>query len=102
MVRFFEPNWELPTRVRWSIGMATGKPFALAGLYREWKKKNEKKSFSFTQLTINADDHSFMKRFHRQGEEKRSLVIVPSADDDWLGCKKPNAREHTFSRARPN
>ena len=88
MARFFEPNWEQPTHVRWSIGMATGEPFAVADLYRKWEEENEKKSFSFTQLTINADDHPLMKRLHRQGEEKRSLVIVPSADyDDWLGCK---------------
>ena len=101
MVRFFEPNWEQPTHVRWSIGMATGEPFAVAGLYREWEEENGKKSFSFTQLTINADDHPFMNRFHRQGEEKRSLVIVPSADyDDWLGCKDPE-RARTYLQPYP-
>ena len=31
-----------------------------------------------------------MSRFHRPGEEKRSLVIVPSAVfDEWLGCMDP-------------
>lgn len=96
MARFFEPNWEQPTHVRWSIGMATGEPFAVAGLHREWQEENRKKSFSFTQLTINANDHSLMKRFHRPGEEKRSLVIVSNADyDDWLGCKdRGPARTH--------
>lgn len=90
MVRFFEPNWEQPAPVRWSIGMANGEPFAVAGLYREWEEEDGKKSFSFTQLTINADDDSLMKRFHRPSEEKRSLVIVPSADyDEWLGCMDP-------------
>jgi len=76
--------------------MATGEPFAVAGLYREWEEENGKKLFSFTQLTINADEHPFMRRFHRQGEETRSLVIVPNANyDDWLGCKDPErARTH--------
>ena len=101
MVRFFEPNWEQSTHVRWSIGMATGEPFAVAGLYREWVEEDGKKTFSFTQLTINADDHPFMKRFHRQGEEKRSLVIVPNADyDDWLGCKDPE-RARTYLQPYP-
>lgn len=101
MVRFFEPNWEQPTHVRWSIGMATGEPFTVAGLYREWEEEDGEKSFSFTQLTINADDHPFMKRFHRQGEEKRSLVIVPNADyDDWLGCKDPE-RARTYLQPYP-
>lgn len=81
--------------------MASGEPFAVAGLYREWEEEDGEKSFSFTQLTINADDHPFMKRFHRQGEEKRSLVIVPSADyDDWLECKDPG-RARTYLQPYP-
>lgn len=81
--------------------MATGEPFSVAGLYREWEEENGKKSFSFTQLTINDDDRPFMKRFHRKGEEKRSLVTVPSADyDDWLGCKDPE-RVRTYLQPYP-
>ncbi|MGS0741091.1 hypothetical protein ACVBEF_04525 [Glaciimonas sp. GG7] len=31
-----------------------------------------------------------LRRFHKPGEEKRSLVIVPEdAYDDWLGCRDP-------------
>ena len=101
MLRFFEPNWEQPTHVRWSIGMATGEPFAVASLYREWEEENGKKSFSFTQLTISADDHPFMNRFHRPDEEKRSLVIIPSSDyDEWLGCKNPE-RARTYLQPYP-
>lgn len=29
---FFEPNWEQEKHVRWAIGMASGEPFAVAGL----------------------------------------------------------------------
>jgi hypothetical protein len=29
-----------------------------------------------------------MKRFHKRGDEKRSVVIVsPAAYQDWLGCR---------------
>ena len=88
MHAFFEPNWETGTAVRWKIGMADESPFAVAGLYRSWHEADGVESFSFTQLTINADEHPLMKRFHRPGDEKRSLVIVPSsAYDDWLGCR---------------
>ena len=87
--------------MRWSVGMGNSELSAVAGLFREWEEENGKKSFSFTQLTINADDHPFMKRFHRQGEEKRSLVIVPNADyDDWLGCKDPE-RARTYLQPYP-
>jgi putative SOS response-associated peptidase YedK len=87
MQGFFEPNWESGSAVRWKIGMADAAPFAVAGLYRSWREADGSESFSFTQLTINADQHRLMQRFHRPGDEKRSLVIVArDRYDDWLGC----------------
>ncbi len=39
-------------------------------------------------LTVNADDHPLMKRFHKPDAEKRSVVIVrPDAYQDWLSCR---------------
>jgi len=39
-------------------------------------------------LTINAEDHPLMRRFHKPGAEKRSVVILrPEQYDDWLGCR---------------
>lgn len=36
-------------------------------------------------LTLNADHHPLMKRFHKPGSEKRSVVIIKPDDyDDWL------------------
>jgi putative SOS response-associated peptidase YedK len=87
MHAFFEPNWETGSAVRWKIRMADESPFAVAGLYRSWREADGSESFSFTQLTINADEHPLMKRFHKPGDEKRSLVIVSSSHyDDWLEC----------------
>ena len=87
MHAFFEPNWETGSAVRWKIGMADESPFTVAGLYRSWREADGSESFSFTQLTINADEHPLMKRFHQPGDEKRSLVIVPRSHyDDWLEC----------------
>jgi putative SOS response-associated peptidase YedK len=87
MHAFFEPNWETGSAVRWKIGMADESPFAVAGLYRSWHEPDGSESFSFTQLTINADEHPLMRRFHKPGDEKRSLVIVPASQyDDWLEC----------------
>lgn len=90
MTKFFEPNWEGPKHVRWAIGMADRMPFAVAGLYRQWDEEDGSVSYSFTQITINADEHTLMNRLHRPGEEKRSLVVVPMAEyDDWLACRDP-------------
>lgn len=89
-ITIYEPNWETGSHVRWGIGMADGSPFAVAGLWRAWHDDDGAVSHSFTQLTINADDHPLMRRFHRPGTEKRSLVIVPPEDyDAWLACRDP-------------
>jgi putative SOS response-associated peptidase YedK len=88
----FEPNWEGGAHVRWAIGMADKSPFAVAGLWRSWEEDGAL-SHSFTQLTVNAADHPVMNRFHRQGDEKRPVVVVRPEDyDGWLSCKNPWTR----------
>lgn len=84
----FEPNWEGGKHVRWAIETADKSPFAVAGLWRSWEEDSGAISHSFTQLTVNADEHSVMRRFHRPDDEKRSVVIVKPEDyDSWLSCK---------------
>ena len=40
---------------------------------------------SFTMLTVNADSHPVMGRFHRPGDEKRSVVVLePGQFGAWL------------------
>jgi putative SOS response-associated peptidase YedK len=87
---FYEPNWESGKFERWRIGMADHRDFAVAGIWRDWPEQDGTTSHAFTQLTINADDHPLMRKFHKPGEEKRSLVIVaPEEYDAWLNCRDP-------------
>lgn len=89
MTRFYEPNYESGAHERWAIEMADGLPFAVAGLYREWADGDGAVLHAFTQITVNANEHALMRRFHAD-DEKRSLVIVPESEyDDWLSCKNP-------------
>lgn len=94
MTTFYEPCYESGKAVRWGIGMADQSMFAVAGLWREWEGDSGLEH-SFTQLTINADEHPLMRRFHKPDDEKRALVIVSQdAWDDWLSCTDPEyARE---------
>ena len=90
MQDFFEPCYETGRAQRWRIGLVDAADFAVAGLYNEWEEASGGKSFSFTQITINADAHPLLKRFHKPDDEKRSLVVVHRRDyDDWLSCKNP-------------
>jgi putative SOS response-associated peptidase YedK len=90
MRAFYEPCYETGAAVRWRIGIADDTDFAVAGLWRTWKELDGELSYAFTQLTINADNHPLMRRFHKPGDEKRSLVLLPSNDyDAWLNCRDP-------------
>lgn len=84
MERFFEPYYadDRTPPVRYAIAMADRSLFAVTGLWRSWAEEGGSASYSFTQLTINADGHSLMSRFHKPGDEKRSLVIVAREDYD--------------------
>ena len=87
-VKVFEPSYETGKAVRWRIGLADGAPFAIAGLWREWDEGEAGKAYSFTMLTVNASDHPLMKRFHKPGDEKRSVVIVPPSEyENWLASR---------------
>jgi putative SOS response-associated peptidase YedK len=62
--------------------------FFVAGLWREWGQADGSVHTSFTQITINADEHPLMRRFHKPGDEKRALVVLPQHElDAWLACK---------------
>ena len=68
--------------------MANGDPLAIAGLWRQWKEADGSQSLAFTMLTVNAAEHPLMNRFHKPGDEKRSVVIVPTTEHaNWLSCK---------------
>jgi putative SOS response-associated peptidase YedK len=88
---FFEPNYETGKAERWQIGVKDHSDFAVAGLYQGWNEENGQQSFSFTQITINADLHPVMRRFQKPEDEKRSLVILHEQDyDAWLACPHPD------------
>jgi putative SOS response-associated peptidase YedK len=90
MQAFFEPNYENGKAERWKIGLINESDFAVAGIYQSWPEADNALSYSFTQITINADQHPLMRRFHKPGDEKRTLVILHKSDfDDWLSCKNP-------------
>ncbi|MFC5478690.1 SOS response-associated peptidase [Massilia suwonensis] len=87
MAWFYEPCYESGRAVRHGIGMADESLFFVAGLWRDWPEEDGTAATSFTQITINADEHPLMKRMHKPDDEKRSLVILPRDEvEDWLGC----------------
>jgi putative SOS response-associated peptidase YedK len=102
MERWFEPNYESGRHQRWSIGRADGLPLAVAGLWRAWDEPDGRRVCSFTQLTVNADAHPLLSRFHRPGDEKRALVpLDPAQWDAWLQCRDPAAARRMLVLPEP-
>lgn len=94
---FYEPSWDTGQAVRWRIGLPGGEPFAIAGLWRSWPDG----AVTFTMPTMAAEGHELMKRFHKPGDEKRGVVILPREDwDDWLQCRDPELAR-SFLRLYP-
>jgi putative SOS response-associated peptidase YedK len=89
----FEPSYESGRAVRWRVESADGEPLALAGLWERWRSPQGESLLSFTLLTLNADQHAVMNRFHAPGDEKRSVVLLePAAIDAWLQASPDEAR----------
>jgi putative SOS response-associated peptidase YedK len=87
MNHFYEPCYESGRAERFAIGMHDDALFFVAGLWREWAQTDGTVHTSFTQVTINADEHPLMRRFHKPGDEKRALVVLrPDEVDSWLRC----------------
>ena len=80
----FEPDWRSGRAVATRIAQASGEPLGIAGLWSRWQR-DDAEVLSFTMLTINADAHPFMRAFHKPGEEKRMVVVLPKERyADWL------------------
>ncbi len=85
MESFFEPNYESGKAVRWRIQRQDQAIFFAAALW-EWRSAATPAGlYSHTLLTVNADGHSLMQRFHKPEDEKRSIVTFNLDDGlDWL------------------
>lgn len=85
---FYEPSYESGKAERFEIADVEGESLGIAGIW-EFRPAapNGLPLLSFSMLTINADGHPLMQRFHKPGDEKRMLVILrPDQYDDWLTC----------------
>lgn len=84
----YEPNYETGKAVWWRISRADGAPMAIAGLWERKRWEEDVPSWSFTMLTVNADAHPLMRRFHKPGDEKRTVVVLDAGEPEaWLTAR---------------
>lgn len=92
--RFYEPCYETGKAVRTGIYRTNGEPTAIASIWeRIIDKETGEVLMSFSMLTVNADNHPLMRRFHKPGDEKRSVVVIENQNfDEWLNASHEQAR----------
>lgn len=96
----FEPDWRSGKAIPTRITRADGNPMGIAGLWSAWKNPTGEVTHSYTMLTINADDHPFMRQFHKPEDEKRMVVVLNEGDyDAWL--QAPAAASRGFLQQFP-
>jgi putative SOS response-associated peptidase YedK len=86
----YEPSYEGGNAVRFAITNADAAPLGIAGIWESRPGPNGESLLSFSMLTINADAHPLMRRFHKPADEKRMVVLLsPDRVDAWLdsGCQ---------------
>ena len=90
----YEPDWRSGRAVPTRISRAISHPTRIAGLWSTWRFPDGETIYSYTMLTINADQHPFMRQFHKPDDEKRSVVILHEHDyDNWLQASAAESRE---------
>lgn len=93
---FYEPKYIDGKSYWYSVSREDGDPFTVAAIYDDAIIEGEKVR-SFSMLTINANQHPFMKQFHNPNDEKRSIIVIPEESrQDWLHCDHEEASEFFF------
>ncbi|WP_295850311.1 SOS response-associated peptidase family protein [uncultured Xylophilus sp.] len=81
----YEPDWRSGKAVPTRIERADGVDLGIAGLWETWRNPAGELIYSYTMLTINADEQPLMRNYHRPADEKRMVVILPRRlYDPWL------------------
>jgi putative SOS response-associated peptidase YedK len=95
----YEPDWRTGRHVPTRIARADGEPLGIAGLWDRWNSPAGQ-MLSYTMLTINADEHALMCKYHRPKDEKRMVVILPEEEyEAWLNA--PARSSMDFMRQCP-
>jgi len=85
----YEPDWRTGKAIPARITSSDGAPLGIAGLWSSWKDEKGALVYSYTMLTINADQHALMRQFHKPADEKRMVAILhPDQYGAWLKAEK--------------
>ena len=101
--QFYEPCYETGKAVRTGIKQVNGEPMAIASIWDTWTEPDTGELIvSFSMLTINANDHPVMQRFHKPEEEKRTVIpLRPELFNAWLDATPQSASQLLSIQSMP-
>jgi len=76
---FYEWRKQNDTKTPYFISLASGEPFALAGLWENWNDKHSGASLQTTTL-ITTEANEFMRPLHH----RMPVILQPETADEWL------------------
>jgi putative SOS response-associated peptidase YedK len=77
---FYEWRREGDVKTPYFISLASGKPFALGGLWENWHDRDSDESIQSTAL-ITTEANDFMRPLHH----RMPMILESDAANDWLG-----------------
>lgn len=98
----YEPCYQAGRAERWQISREGARPMGVAGLWERVVQRDGQLVWSMTMLTVNAEGHTLFGRFHKPGDEKRAVVILPDgAWGAWLRARSQDAARALLTLAEP-
>ncbi len=85
---FYEWHRQGDTKIPYFISLASGEPFAFAGLWERWKNKEDGEVLDSATL-ITTDANEYLSRVHH----RMPLILTPDTADRWLAGDNELVRE---------
>lgn len=91
---FYDPSFKTGKAIRHRIHHKSDKPFLLAALWDSWlDPTTQQVLYSFSLITINADQHPLMSQMHKPEDEKRTVIVMPfSQKEQWFNASPEQAK----------
>jgi putative SOS response-associated peptidase YedK len=96
---FYEPNYESGKPIRWKIALVDREPFAVAGIWERWiDPATRLETFSFSMMTVNAEEHAVMRRFQARDRGAIKRARHRSSERAARGASAVRIRLHGSER----
>ena len=92
---FFEWHTEAGQKIPWFISLASGEPFAFAGLWESWLNKETGENLE-TATIITTEANDFMRRLHH----RMPVVVEVGKEGGWLRGERDSLTELTDNPPR--